>query len=72
MNDIALWLPALRAFWAAPVDLFFATVASFGCMVTFERDENTLESGMNEHLAKPVDIDALVLTLGRLIGEAKE
>lgn len=38
----------------------------------FERDENTLESGMNEHLAKPVDIDALVLTLGRLIGEAKE
>jgi hypothetical protein len=31
-----------------------------------------LQAGMDEHLSKPEDIDALKLTLGRLISEGKE
>ncbi|MBR5110058.1 MAG: response regulator [Clostridia bacterium] len=39
----------------------------------FEEDvQQCLSAGMNEHLSKPVDIDALVLTLGRLIAAGKE
>ncbi|MBR3019480.1 MAG: response regulator [Clostridia bacterium] len=39
----------------------------------FEEDvKQCLEAGMNAHLSKPVDIDALKLTLGRLITERKQ
>jgi CheY-like chemotaxis protein len=39
----------------------------------FEEDvQQCLQAGMNEHLSKPVDIDLLVLTLGRLIRKGKE
>ena len=39
----------------------------------FEEDvQQCLAAGMNEHLSKPVDIDALVSTLGRLIGKGTE
>ena len=39
----------------------------------FEEDvQQCLQAGMNEHLSKPVDIDALVLTLGRLVGRGKK
>jgi len=38
----------------------------------FEEDvQQCLQAGMNAHLSKPVDIDLLVLTLGRLIQEDK-
>lgn len=36
----------------------------------FEEDvQQCLQAGMNEHLSKPVDIDVLVSTLGRLISK---
>ena len=39
----------------------------------FEEDVRAcLDAGMNAHLSKPVDIDALVRTLGRLIAEQRE
>ena len=39
----------------------------------FEEDvQQCLSAGMNAHLAKPADIDALVLTLGRLIAREAE
>ena len=34
--------------------------------------EKSKQAGMNAHLSKPVDIDALKLTLGRLITERKQ
>lgn len=38
----------------------------------FEEDvQQCLQAGMNAHLSKPVDIDTLVLTLGRLLAEGK-
>jgi len=38
----------------------------------FEEDvQQCLQAGMNAHLSKPVDIDALMLTLGRLIAKAE-
>ena len=38
----------------------------------FEEDvQQCLQAGMNEHLSKPVDIDTLVLTLGRLLAEER-
>ena len=39
----------------------------------FEEDvRQCLEAGMNEHLSKPIDIDVLVLTLGKLIAAEHE
>ena len=39
----------------------------------FEEDvQQCIQAGMNAHLSKPVDIDALVLTLGKLIAAGKE
>jgi DNA-binding response OmpR family regulator len=40
---------------------------------TTEEDvRNTMAAGMNAHLPKPVDIDTLYNTLGRLIAEKKQ
>ena len=37
---------------------------------TFEEDQRmSLESGMNGHLAKPIDIPTLLETIGRILGE---
>ena len=39
----------------------------------FEEDvQQCLQAGMNVHLSKPVDIDLLVSTLGKLITKGKE
>lgn len=38
----------VRAIWSAPVDLFFASVSVFGCMVMFERETDAAENGMSE------------------------
>ena len=39
----------------------------------FEEDvQQCLQAGMNEHLSKPVDIDLLVSTLGKLIAERRQ
>ena len=38
----------------------------------FEEDvQQCLQAGMNEHLSKPVGIDALVLALGKLVAAGK-
>ena len=36
------------AIWTAPVDLFFASISAFGCMVMLERDADAAESGMSD------------------------
>ena len=41
---------AVRAVWSAPVDLFFASVSVFGCMMMFERDKDASETGMSGRL----------------------
>lgn len=45
---VAVFGVLARVVWSAPVDLFFASVSAFGCMVMLEREEDTSETGTGD------------------------
>ena len=58
---------AIRLIWAAPVELFFAAVSAFGCMVMLERDRDAAESGMSDRF-RLTNMVAVALTFLMVIG----
>ncbi len=53
----------IRLIRSAPVDLFFAAIAAFGCMVMLERDEDAPETGMEERFRAVAMIAVAVVFL---------
>lgn len=53
----------IRAVWSAPVDLFFAAISAFGCMVMLERDEGASETGMGDRFRTVAMLAAVVVFL---------
>ena len=53
----------IRMIWFAPVDLFFAAVSAFGCLVMPERDETVSETGMGDRFRTAAMIAVVVIFL---------